>query len=84
METSDSSPQFVSVTTPSGTKAMSLAPFDKISSKPASECRQNKRKADAMISETWLKNLERRGGFWGDAYWFWTFVQAVDELQLLF
>ncbi|OWZ16114.1 hypothetical protein PHMEG_00010135 [Phytophthora megakarya] len=73
METSD--PPLVSVTTPSGTKKMALTPFSTSSStasKPPAESRPNKRKADVISSpsESWVKNLERRGGFWGDAYWY--------------
>ncbi|KAG3115624.1 hypothetical protein PI125_g5374 [Phytophthora idaei] len=100
MEISTSSPEFVSVSTPLGTKQMTLAPFGSdTQSKPKSrkKSRQKKRKVDEASSSlsssssssssspskatttapasspsngSWAKNLQRRGGFWGDAYWY--------------
>ncbi|EEY61546.1 uncharacterized protein PITG_01864 [Phytophthora infestans T30-4] len=98
-----STPRFVSVSTPLGTKQMTLAPFGsdaQSKSKSRKKSRQKKRKADEVSSPTsssmssessnasgapttvvnpsssslsngsWVKNLQRRGGFWGDAYWY--------------
>ncbi|KAG2777250.1 hypothetical protein PC129_g11914 [Phytophthora cactorum] len=100
MELSTSSPEFVSVSTPLGTKQMTLAPFGSdTQSNPKSrkKSRQKKRKVDEASSSmsssssssssspskatttapasspsngSWAKNLQRRGGFWGDAYWY--------------
>ncbi|ETI56215.1 hypothetical protein L914_01129 [Phytophthora nicotianae] len=95
MEISTSSPQFVSVSTPLGTKQMKLAPFDSDTSKSRKKSSQKKRKAEVSSSPpsssssnsspskatktvknapsndaSWTKNLQRRGGFWGDAYWY--------------
>ncbi|KAG6611407.1 glucose-6-phosphate isomerase [Phytophthora cinnamomi] len=78
-----SSPEFVSVSTPGGSKQMTLAPFHATASQTGTK--HKKRKADpthdpnsnstaaaiAADEGSWRRNLARGGGdFWGDAHWY--------------
>jgi SAM-dependent methyltransferase len=71
MDQDAASLEFVAVSTPGGS-TMTLAPF--------SDPPTKKRKADASVPAaktpkssadgSWRKNLQLRGGFWGDARWY--------------
>ncbi|EGZ21128.1 hypothetical protein PHYSODRAFT_313483 [Phytophthora sojae] len=78
----DKAPEFVSVSTPGGSKQMTLAPFnDKAThtpkkrkadhvDKPSSSPEPSGSSSSSPPSDSWLRNLTSGGGFWGNAYWY--------------